>query len=140
MLVLEWSRKRQRNYALTHEAWLLPVAPGGLASLPPPIAPASSSSTPAALAASSNPADDGGAPDATRVWVGWWAWPLLGALYSGSEKLRTYVCIHGLPVVLAQEPSAAVSLLQMVLRDTGGWVRGATRPSHDGARLPCQQP
>lgn len=82
---------------------------GGMSALPPPL-----TSVPGVADSISS-----SILDATRVWTGWWCGPLLGALYSGSEKLRAYVCIHGLPVVLAQEPSVALSLIHLVLRDTG---------------------
>ena len=64
-----------------------------------------------------------------------WRGALLRALYDGSDKLRSYVAVHALPVVLALEPAgAALELLGAALGDRWGvrecvwhvcvWVEG----------------
>ncbi len=68
-----------------------------------------------AAAPGSQPPTVGGQP--SSHWVALWRGALLAALYSGSEKLRSYVSVHALPVVLGLEPTAALELIRAALSD-----------------------
>lgn len=68
-----------------------------------------------AAAAGSQPPTAAGPP--SSHWVALWRGALLAALYSGSEKLRSYVSVHALPVVLGLEPTAALELIRAALSD-----------------------
>ncbi|EFJ43357.1 hypothetical protein VOLCADRAFT_96436 [Volvox carteri f. nagariensis] len=54
---------------------------------------------------------------ASSLWVELWRGALLRVLYGANEKLRAYVSVHALPVVLGLEPSSALELIRVTLSD-----------------------
>ncbi|GLC36743.1 hypothetical protein PLESTB_000787500 [Pleodorina starrii] len=59
----------------------------------------------------------GAAAPASSPWVALWRGALLRVLYGANEKLRAYVSVHALPVVLGLEPAAALELIHATLAD-----------------------
>ena len=65
-------------------------------------------------------------------WRASWLPDLVQTLYSGSEKLRSYVAAHALPVVLTLDPGSAAAMLQKIAADAAA---GAPEPCPGTSRV-----
>ncbi|GIL79887.1 hypothetical protein Vretifemale_9023, partial [Volvox reticuliferus] len=71
----------------------------------------------AAAAACDGRSSGGSGIAASSPWVALWRGALLRVLYGKNEKLRAYVSVHALPVVLGLEPASALEMIHATLAD-----------------------